>query len=714
MPEPHTPISSHTPEPRPEFMPIVVHIDFSLRSPVDGIQFMLPTGSKSYPYHVPHAYTTSSSPDAKCTWEFKFVVPRYLEEPDPGHYGENGDFEESQESIRTVAHPNNSNKTIFLFSQAVLTFIQHVTFAAGPFHVHPILTELTSEDTSGISQPLMHVFCLPGHESMLHSSISSLCLAMNFYSTEFGSYPFGSHKVVVVDEMPVQRFDSSMLSIITDSIEQVLETQQALSHTLACQWMGINIQQKTWSDTWLVNGLALYITSLFVCKLLGNNEYRYRLKWDMQQVVEWDNGLMPPICQPQHNDPPDSMMLPFVNLKAPLVLHILDQHLGKSGTSLGLPHVLPKIFLSAMSGELQNNALSTHSFLCTCRKVSGIDLQSFTEQWIYSSGCPAFGFSASFNRKKMAVEITMQQDLSAYKVLKHNKVSKLLHKPVPFFEGQMTVWIHEADGTPYEHVLDICLSFKHFEVPFNTKYKHIRRNTKRYLAQQAAAQAAVEGNAEAAEAMGLIDMGFGLEIWEKERENWKVADWTKEDEQVMSGAMYKWIRMDADFEWIATIAFEQPNFMWVLQLQQDCDVVVQLEAVNALAKQSTAIVSSTFTKTVLVSNYYYRIRCEAAMALCAIQKLDFLGLFHLFKLFLRYCYDPEDPNQDLFAHTYVPKPNDFSDLAEYFVRKVLHFENGKTPSVVRQFLVDQLHYNDNTANPVSMISSQIVTNSNAL
>lgn len=55
---------------------------------------------------------------------------------------------------------------------------------------------------------------------------------------------------------------------------------------------------------------------------------------------------------------------------------------------------------------------------------------------------------------------------------------------------------------------------------------------------------------------------------------------------------------------------------------------------------------------------------------CAIRRLDFLGLFHLFKLFLRYCYEPEDVNQDLFVHTYVPKPNEFSDFSEYFVRKV--------------------------------------------
>ena len=54
----------------------------------------------------------------------------------------------------------------------------------------------------------------------------------------------------------------------------------------------------------------------------------------------------------------------------------------------------------------------------------------------------------------------------------------------------MTIRIHEADGTPYEHVLDIRSQYKRYEVPFNTKYKRVRRNTKRYLARQAAAQAA--------------------------------------------------------------------------------------------------------------------------------------------------------------------------------------------------------------------------------
>ncbi|KAL4251521.1 Transcription initiation factor TFIID subunit 2 [Abortiporus biennis] len=740
-PEPQTPGPSlQTSAPQPEFVPIVVCITYSLRNPSDGLQFVVP--NDTYPFRVPHMYTTPSSPDAarcwvpcidnlweKCTWEFEFVVPRHLEQHDALSDDEDEDSQEvdyptvvvcSGELVEQVSHPHNSAKTIFVFAQSTLTSVQHIAFAAGPFHVHTIPADLsTAEDASGTTQPLMHAFCLPGHEAMLSQSVSCMRSAMSFYSSEFGSYPFGSHKLVFVDELPTQRFDSATLSLVTvdllhgdDAIDQVFEARHSLGHALACQWIGINIVQKTWSDTWLVNGLGLYITGLFMRKVFGNNEYRFRLKKDMERVVEMDMGAMPPICQPQCLDPPDSFTLPFVNLKAPLVLHILDRRLGKSGTSLGLSRVLPKIFLSAISGEMPNNAISTHAFLRTCRKVSGIDPRSFAEQWIYGSGCPVFGFSATFNRKKMAVEITMRQDAPAYKVLENNEINKTLLKPVPFFEGQMTIRIHEADGTPYEHVLDIRSPVKRYEVPFNTKYKRVRRNTKRYLARQQAAQAAAEGDAEAAAAMDMVDMGFGLDIWEKEkeRENWKVADWTEEDEQNMSGQTYEWIRIDADFEWIAAIAFDQKDYMWVSQLQRDRDVVAQYEAISVLAKNPSAIISSNFTRTVLVTNYYYRIRCEAALALvtCAVQRLDWLGLFHLFKLFLRYCYEPDDPNQDLFTHSYVPRPNDFSDFAEYFVRKSLvqaisrvRFGNGKTPPVVRQFLIDQLRYNDNTSNSFS-------------
>ncbi|EJD48509.1 hypothetical protein AURDEDRAFT_112948 [Auricularia subglabra TFB-10046 SS5] len=722
--------------PTSDLAPIKVMVEYSINHPDEGFQFVLP--SEAYPYRVPHAYTTPSSPDAarcwvpcvdslweRCTWEFELIVPRYLDRVDDDADEERVESDAdrvpvivvcSGDLVEQVDHPTNSRKTIFLYSQPVPTSVQHIAFAAGPFHLLQIPADQNDE---GSSQAIMHAFCLPGMERLLTSSVSFLRSAMNFYTSEFGSYPYTSHKLVFVNDMPQQRFDSATLSLVTsdilhgdDAIDVVFETRLQLAHALATQWIGINVCQKTWSDTWLINGLGLYMTGLFIKRHLGINEYRFRLRRDMDRVIELDVGDMPPICQPALHYPPDAAVLPFINMKSALVLHILDRRLGKSGTSLGLSRVLPKLFLSAISGEMPNNALSTNVFFKMCRKVCGFDSRGFAEQWIYASGCPRLRFAANFNRKRMAVEITMQQHSPAWEKNKDDPVRLAQLKPVHIFEGHMTVRIHEADGTPYEHVLDIQTAYKKYDVPFNTKYKRVRRNTKRFIARQQAAALAAQGDTEAAEAIGMIDVGFGLDVWEdaKERENWKVADWTEEEEQVMAGATYEWIRMDADFEWIATIAFEQPDFMWVSQLQRDRDVVAQLEAIRALSRQPTAIVSGTFTKTVLVTNYFYRIRVEAALGLvsCATNKLGFIGLFHLFKIFLRYCHTPTNKDQDLFTHTYVPLQNDFSDFSEYFVRKAVltavskvRFENGKTPPIVRRFLIDQLRFNDNTNNAYS-------------
>lgn len=564
----------------------------------------------------------------------------------------------------------------------------------------------------------MLAFGLPGREEELQNSVGVIRKAMDYYSREFGSYPFGSYKAVFVEDAVTDVHNASTLTILSADllhppsvIDQALETRQLLAHALAVQWVGINIIQKAWSDTWLINGLSLFISGLFWRRLMGNNEYRFRLRKDCDRVCAWDIG-MPPISQVGSLEPPDASLLPFINLKAPLVLHILDRRLCKAGASLGLGRVIPKVFLQAITGELPNNTLSTSSFLRTCRKVSGVDLRTFAEQWIYGSGCPRFFVSSHFNRKKLTIEIHVRQESPSAQFAEYRPELAIGSNPVDMFEGQMTIRIHEADGRPYEHVLDIKSRHKRYDVPFNTKYKRVRRNTKRFQARQAAAAAAAEGDQDAAEAMGMIDLGFSLAMWENEeqRERWKVADWTEEDEDIMSQAAYEWIRMDSDFEWIASLHVDQPDYMWVSQLQRDRDVVAQLQAVQALAQMPNAISSSMLTRTVLVQKYFFRIRIEAAHAIvnCAVPQLGYLGLFHLLMLFrTSFCIDlPEDTeSRNPLDIQCVPRANDFAEPAEYFLKKALvaaicrvRNERGRTLPQIKKFLINLLKYNDNSTN----------------
>lgn len=160
----------------------------------------------------------------------------------------------------------------------------------------------------------------------------------------------------------------------------------------------------------------------------------------MDRVVALDNGAMYPICVPNALEPPDGPTLTFINLKAPLVLYTLDRRLAKSGTALGLDRVLPKIFLSAISGDLTHNMISTHSFLRTCRKVSGVDVRTFADQWIFGSGCPLFHVRANFNKKKLAIELYMYQLSTAYQSCQGDPVRMALQKPIQVFEVRLKTY----------------------------------------------------------------------------------------------------------------------------------------------------------------------------------------------------------------------------------------------------------------------------------
>lgn len=704
-----------------EFAPITVRVDYVLEDVQEAIQVVVPTAEA--PYRVPHLYTRPTGPNSarcwvpcldslwdRCTWELEFVVPRTLATDAPGDEPADVLVVATGELTEHAVHPHDPAKSIFYYTQPVATSVQHIAFCAGPF----VLARLSPADRNDCEAL---AFCLPAHEHELRHTAQFTWQAIEFISSEYGSYPFASFKLVFVDDTLVDCHAACTLAVCSSDllhppsvIDQAFENRHILSHAVAFQWVGINIVQKTWADTWLIHGLSQHLASMFLRRLLGNNDYRFRMKKDCDRLCMWDIG-MPPLYQVGREEPLDAQLLPFVNLKAPLVLYLLDRRLCKMGASLGLGRVIPKLFLQAITGEMTNNALGTHSFLRTCKKVSGADLRLFVDQWINGSGCPRFVCTATFNRKKLLIEMHVRQESPAALYAQARPEDALHSNPVTLWEGQMTVRIHEADGTPYEHVLDIKNEHQRYDVPFNTKYKRVRRNTKRFQARQAAAAAAAAGDEDAAEAIGMIDLGFGLGMWEdeNERERWKVADWTEEDEAIMASAPYEWIRLDADFEWMAQIQFEQPDYMWVSQLQRDRDVVAQLAAVHALSQMPSLITSSMLTRTVLVTKYFYRIRAEAAhgLANCALPHLDLLGLFHLLMLFrTSYCLDvPDGSDPTALDAPCIPRPNDFSDMADYFVRRALihaiarvRDHRGRALPLVQRFLIHLLRYNDNSTN----------------
>lgn len=567
----------------------------------------------------------------------------------------------------------------------------------------------------------------------------------------YGSYPFSDYSLCFVDDLHPDILDTGSLSICSnrllfpeDVIEPLDRVSRQLVHALAVQWMGINIVPKDPSDFWVVVGIAYFITDIFMKKLSGNNEYRYNQKRVADRVVELD------IDRPSLYDTGalialDPSELEFLELKAPLVLFILDRRLTKAGTSGGLSRIISRIFLNAKVGDLANGAIDSPYFIRTCEKLGHMKFDVFFAQWVEGAGCPKFRVTQRFNKKKLVVEMMIQQSQaenikdrdmdSEYFVRDVKEEHKAVYagpiqpaftvstlkgfrvEVLHNFQGPMTIRIHEADGTPYEHIIEIKDSKTTFDIPYNTKYKRLKRSRR-----QKERTAASVGN----EYMGggnddvlLYSLGDVLQS-EEEMKEWRLAEWSKDDEEKMSQESYEWIRMDADFEWICKMSTSMPPYMWVSQLQQDRDVVAQLEVSQYPRIKSAAsdvdqsiqwmsfvnaheLVSTVLIRTLMDQRYFHGIRTAAAAVLAknAKSEVGWIGSFHLEKAFQEFFCYPGSP---------MTRSNDFTDRASYYIQCAIpqamakiRNPSGHTPYQSRNFLFEKLKFNDNSNNQVGSL-----------
>jgi transcription initiation factor TFIID subunit 2 len=268
--------------------------------------------------------------------------------------------------------------------------------------------------------------------------------------------------------------------------------------------------------------------------------------------------------------------------------------------------------------------------------------------------------------------------------------------PATLFTGPMTIRIHEADGTPYEHIVDLKEGFTKLDIQYNTKYKRLKRSQKQLRTEKEQREAAEDDDN-----ILLHCLGDNLQT-EKEIKEWELTEWSKEEEDKMTNEAFEWIRVDADFEWICKIHINQPDYMYSSQLQQDRDVEAQLESISYFANSNPSPLYSTILlRTLMDPRYYYGVRVEAAygMAKFAKEQVNWIGSKHLLMAFKElFC----------FPNSTIPSPNNFQDFPLYFIRKAIPLALSTTkdsqnncPLEIKKVLLNILKYNQNLDNPYS-------------
>ncbi|GEQ67852.1 hypothetical protein JCM33374_g1518 [Metschnikowia sp. JCM 33374] len=618
-----------------------------------------------------------------------------------------GDVNNTKES----PHPTDLSKKLVSWSVFNPVCAHHIGWAVGAYQSFELSDfndgsaqlpeseeefEAMEKDETSSSVSL---FYLPGQEELVKNTCIFAQKALEFFSKEYGSYPFSSYGIAFVQEPRYPKNNFAGLSLLSAEllypatiIEPMFSTTEDILECIAGQWSGISIVPLTFNDLWCTIGIAKFMTFQFTKTLVGSNEYRYQIKQKMSSIVEQDVGQRPLGLQALQA-PISEFSFDFIRLKAPIILFILDRRMTKTDKSFGFTRVLPKLFLQAMSGDLQNGALSTSHFQYVCEKVNRNRLESFFKQWVFGVGTPIFNITQKFNKKRSIIEVVIRQSQLQQAKTPHPRSEtfvrdavSLLNQEQTFpvqqtFLGPMTIRVHEADGTPYEHIVDIKDKVVKFDVQYNTKFKKLKKSK--------------DENGEGASVFSKLgDVLQG----ETDVKKWHFEEWPKRDEEFLDP--FEWLRVDTDFEWIATFNLKQPDYMFGSQLQQDRDIEAQINACEFFGYQEKASIihCTMLTRTLMDRRYFYGVRIAAAKALASVSRSanQFTGLNYLIQAFKSlYCFD----------NSSIPKSNNFQDFGEFFVQKAIpeiiaevKDEHGTSPAKVKALLYNLLKYNDNSNN----------------
>ncbi|XXQ33299.1 Transcription initiation factor TFIID subunit 2 [Plasmodiophora brassicae] len=694
---------------------------------MDGLNFTRPSTHFPRTPWTAFAYTEFANASAwfpcrlshweRATFDFHITVPSSYKVFCPGRL------------VRETPANETHTKTEHCFEVDEPILARSVSFAVGEF-------EVVSDDAyAGLGFPLTH--CMPAgfapQDHLLHT-VSCTSEIFSTYAEYLGqSYPLPGYTQVFVDPAfsDVQSMTNvTLLSadlIHSDAvIDQTWKARRSIAEGIARSWISHTVQPRTHADHWIVEGMVGFLVAIYIEKAFGRNERRIQRQRITDDVVR--GARLPwtiPISSELYGHPAEVHSLYF-HQKSTIVMHMLADLIGESSfrdivkqlidddavlpqadlpmlqpdqTSVATPSTPMFSSGTPLAAQLEKpstggsaRGISTKRLLKLARHRSALNLDDFCERWINGVHCPVLKVAASFERKKSACRVQIEQ------------AGVIAH-------GILKVYVYETDQQVYEHESRMDSLVETFVFSCHSK---VRKNRKRF-------------DIDAGEEDEDEFSGGDDEVLEgDEGSPTDGADGSllsKHGKKLKNDTPIRWVRIDPKFGWIRSLSIDQLPLWAELELRHSPDVIAQIEAVICLGKALLrGVISAQRGKekdplqTLMAFNalkdclengdYFHQVRVFAAQqfATCArprkVNGTD-RQLSVLIDFIKEKLYSPPDYS--------LVEPTGFNDFSEHLViRGTFHAvasvripgPGGRpvSPNACVDLLVDLLKDNDNSQN----------------
>ncbi len=324
------------------------------------------------PYNIgmiftPTAVYTLSNPDAG-----RYYWPCYDHPWDKALVDWNitvrSDWLAAANGIRTgITDNGNGTRTHhWVCSSPVATYV--MGFAAGPY------VEFLQQAGA---LPIQN-FVLPGQLNNAQVDFANLPEMIGFFGDTYGPYPFEKYGHMVVNMATYAAMEhQTMTTFGAAYLTGNQQYESIVAHELTHQWYGNLVTPLTMREVWLKESFATYSEFLWEAHHHGWDAGCDYLRDNIQQYyISWENSNGPhTIFNPQYN----LMFAPPTYEKSASVLHMLRLKMGNAAFFQ---------FIRTILTTWPGGNIVTSEFAALAEQISGLDLDQFFQQWIYSPGVP--------------------------------------------------------------------------------------------------------------------------------------------------------------------------------------------------------------------------------------------------------------------------------------------------------------------------------------
>jgi hypothetical protein len=346
--------------------------------------------------------------------------------------------------ISTVDHDDGTSTWSYHHSHPVSTYL--VSICSGNY-------SLIDFEWNGIDMVWM---VYPNHQNIAQTAYSRVDQMFDCFTELWGEYPFETY---AMGEAEVYTgfggMEHQTCSTIGDGLVAAgLTYESVFAHELSHQWWGDALTPVDFRHVWLNEGWATYAEAFYFSHLNGGSWISF-LEY-MEEIhatyLSWDNEFLPIY------DPPLSNLFNISQYeKSASVLHMLRLVVGED------------VFFDAQRLWYQtyrDGTVDTEDYKNLMESESGLDLNWFFEQWIYSGGYPTYSIVKDHidNNNGCIVSLSVTQD----------------HQILDSFQMRVPVRISTSEVV-FDTLLNVDQHFEHFVFELAGTFSELNFNSDNWV-----------------------------------------------------------------------------------------------------------------------------------------------------------------------------------------------------------------------------------------